>query len=328
MKDDPFRYKRLRAIFDEALQKDLADRQSYLDAVCIADSALQSELQRLLDAHERATSFLERTVALSERSYTGDDFCGTARFKILHRLGAGGMGVVYEVRDLVRDEVVALKTLRHITPVGVYRLKQEFRSLAGVAHPNLVCLYELVVEDACCFFTMERVPGVSFVDHVREHTGASLSLNRLTPALRQLVDGMSALHRSGRLHRDIKPSNVLVTAEGRVVILDFGLIAELYPGSLGGVEQVIGGTPAYVAPEAGFGGAPSEAGDWYSVGATLYEALTGQLPFRGSLAEVLLRKREVDPPSPAELAPDVPAELSSICLEMMCRDPVTPAVWH
>ena len=278
-------------------------RQSYLNQACADDPALHSELQRLLDAHEKAGSFLERPVELlPPPALADDDFSGTERFTVLRRLGAGGMGVVYEVQDLARAEVVALKTLRHATPAGVYRLKQEFRSLAGVAHPNVVCLYELVVEDARCFFTMELVKGVNFVEYVRGGPRTSLSIERLTSALRQLVDGVSALHRLGKLHRDIKPSNVLVTPEGRVVILDFGLITELFPDNFGGAEHIIGGTPAYVSPEESSGMPPSEAGDWYGVGATLYEALTGEIPFRGPLIEVLLRKRERDPPPPSELA--------------------------
>jgi hypothetical protein len=250
-----------------------------------------------------------------------DDFPGTERFTVLRRLGAGGMGVVYEVHDLARAEIVALKTLRHATPAGVYRLKREFRSLARVSHPNVVCLYELIVEDARCFFTMELVKGVNFVEYVRGGPQPPPSIDLLTSALRQLVDGVSALHRLGKLHRDIKPSNVLVTPEGRVVILDFGLITERYPDTLASAEHIIGGTPVYMSPEEVSGLPPSEAGDWYGVGATLYEALTGESPFRGSPVEVLLRKRECDPPSPSVLVPDAPADFSSICMGLMCRDP-------
>jgi tetratricopeptide (TPR) repeat protein len=250
-----------------------------------------------------------------------DDFTGTDRFVVIRRLGAGGMGVVYEVHDQARHEVVALKTLRRTTPAGMYRLKQEFRSLAGMTHPNVVCLYELFVEDSRCFFTMELVHGLNFVDYVRQGSEGRLSTARLTAALQQLIIGVSALHRFGKLHRDIKPSNVLVTKDGRVVILDFGLMAELFPDSLGGHEPVAGGTPTYLPPEEGSGLPPSEAGDWYSVGATVYAALTGAPPFKGTVVDVLLRKNLWDPPAPALVGSDVPADLSDICMELMCRDP-------
>ena len=316
------RYRRLRALFEEALRKDPSARQSYLNEACADDPALQSQVQRLLDAHQKAGSFLEQPVGrLALPVCADDDFSGTERFRVLRRVGAGGMGVVYEVQDLARAEIVALKTLRQATPAGIYRLKHEFRSLAGVAHPNVVCLYELVVEDARCFFTMELVRGVTFVEYVRGDRRNSLSIERLKFALRQLVEGVSALHRLGKLHRDIKPSNVLVTRDGRVVILDFGLITELFPDHLGGAEHIIGGTPAYVSPEEGSGMSPSEAGDWYAVGVTLYEALTGEVPFQGPPIDVLLRKSEQDPPSPSELVPDVPADLSAVCMGLMCRDP-------
>src|SRR6185436_6763712 len=213
------------------------------------------------------------------------------RFRVMRRLGAGGMGVVYEVHDRVRDEVVALKTLLRSSAADLYRLKREFRSLADVAHPNLVCLYELFVEEEQCFFTMELVRGASFVDYARGTDRAHRSDDRLVPAFRQLIEGVSALHRRGKLHRDIKPSNILVTPEGRVVILDFGLIAELLPQHAGDVSDASGGTPAYMSPEAGSGAPPSEASDWYGVGVTLYEALTGISPFAGTFHDVLLRKR-------------------------------------
>ena len=105
------------------------------------------------------------------------------------------------------------------------------------------------------------------------------------PALEQLIDGVSALHQRGKLHRDIKPSNILVTPDGRVVILDFGILADVSRCSAG--DEARGGTPAYLSPEEASGAAPSEASDWYGVGVTLYEALTGALPFDGSVADVL-----------------------------------------
>ena len=184
-----------------------------------------------------------------------------------------------------------------------------------------MCLYELFVEDERCFFTMELVPGESFVDHVRGANERPRFRDRLIPALRQLIDGVCALHSEGKLHRDIKPSNVLVTPGGRVVILDFGLTAELLPLHPRATTYVGGGTPAYMAPEEAAGGTPSEAGDWYGIGVTLYEALTGRLPFAGAFPDLLFDKRTIDPPAPRELAPDVPEDLSAICMGLLRRDP-------
>jgi hypothetical protein len=349
------RWRQIEALYHSALEQEASTRDRFLEERCGSDSMLRKEVESLLrhgdtthafrdtpvvdlaaTHEEQSLTSLRETFQITElpsASGTGstssgfvrarsaeDDFPGTDRFSVIGRLGAGGMGVVYQVRDRARNEVVALKTLRHTTPAGIYRLKQEFRSLAGIAHQNIVCLYELVVEDAQCFFTMELVNGVNFVDYVREHPDGRLSIPRLVPALQQLINGVSALHRFGKLHRDIKPSNVLVTPEGRVVILDFGLITELFPDNLGINEPLVGGTPVYLPPEVG-SILPSEAGDWYSVGATLYAGLTGRLPFKGTLVEVLLHKLQSDPPSPADIAPDVPADLSALCMEMMCRDP-------
>ena len=165
------------------------------------------------------------------------------------QLGAGGMGVVYEVHDRVRREVVALKTLLRARAADIYRLKREFRSLADVAHPNLVSLYELVVEGADCFFTMELVHGVNLVEYVRGSAAtAALRAERVRHVFRQLVEGIGALHRKGKLHRDIKPSNILVTPGGRVVILDFGLAGDIVPDDAA-IGESMAGTPAYLAPE-------------------------------------------------------------------------------
>jgi eukaryotic-like serine/threonine-protein kinase len=291
-----------------------------------------------------------------------ESFVGTDRFLVQRRLGAGSFGVVYDALDRERNTRVALKTLRVGTGRTLYRFKQEFRALADVSHPNLVSLYELLAEGEQWFFTMERIDGVTFLEHVRggEADGGSSAFSspttpevaacmrgesswseagfvaplptalapgapvtpivgRLRAALRQLAEGVCALHSAGKLHRDIKPSNVLVTAEGRVVVLDFGLIRELESGIAQTLDAV--GTPAYMAPEQAAEQPLTEASDWYSVGVMLYESLTGALPFSGTAFEVLRRKQLEDPVAPRTLVPDVPEDLSALCLALLHRRP-------
>jgi hypothetical protein len=322
MSTSPDRHRRLRAVFDAALRQSPSARTAYVADACATDPQLAPEVMGLLMAHEQSTSFLDHPPQLWRAALQPEaHFAGTTRFRVVRHLGTGGMGAVYEVHDRIRDDVVALKTFLRRGAADLYGLKREFRSLADVAHQNLVCLYELFVEDERCFFTMELVRGVSFVDYVRGAGGTPQWHARLVPALRQLIDGLSALHNSGKLHRDVKPSNVLVTPEGRVVVLDFGLIAELAPLHVGEASYIPGGTPAYMPPEEAAGAVPSAAGDWYSVGVTLYEALTGTLPFVGTPSTIMADKGTTDPPPPAGRAPDVPADLSAICMGLLCRDP-------
>lgn len=195
----------------------------------------------------------------------GDELLA-GRFVLQQRLGRGGMGVVYEAFDRERKGVVALKTLDHVDAFAQNRLKDEFRVLADVVHPNLAELYGLFSDGELCFFTMELVRGRTFRQHVFEETrgvsnSAATVSGRATAALAtprslppqppretehvsathiarlshaavrdlfaQLAEGIHAIHESGKLHRDLKPSNVLVTDAGRVVVLDFGLVRDL-----------------------------------------------------------------------------------------------------
>jgi serine/threonine protein kinase len=237
-------------------------------------------------------------------------------YELLGELGRGGMGVVYKARDRQHGEVVALKCVLSATPSSLYRLKQEFRALADVVHPNLVALHELRMDEGSLYFTMEFVDGTDLLSYVRQAelardeqaTGAYVpsppsppsdatpgqysqrapglsdaQLDRLRDALRQLASGIITLHAAGKLHRDLKPSNVMVTPQGRVVILDFGLAAELdRQGRHSGTREVFLGTAAYAAPEQAAASSLSPASDWYSVGAILYQLLTGQTPSRAA----------------------------------------------
>ena len=245
-------------------------------------------------------------------------------YKIGRLIGRGGMGAVYEAQD-ERGEVVALKALRGCEPSALARFKHEFRALSDLVHPNLALLHSLVVADDQAFLTMERIEGVDFLAHVGA-APAGQRVARLRGALAQLVDGLAALHAAGKLHRDVKPSNVLVTGEGRVVILDFGLVEELV-GPAPEPGDPVAGTPAYMAPELLRGGAPSAASDWYSVGVMLYEALTGVLPFVGDSFEVLRAKCSRDPDPPLLRAPAADPGLAWLCQRLLARQPAERPGW-
>jgi eukaryotic-like serine/threonine-protein kinase len=147
-----------------------------------------------------------------------------------------------------------------------------------------------------------------------------LDLDRLGVALRQLAEGLHGLHETGKLHRDIKPSNVLVSKENRVVILDFGLVAEVEGEGIHDSTS-LAGTPDYMSPEQGAQLPISAASDWYSVGVILYQALTARLPFSGRFFEIMMNKQSLEPPPPAELVEGVPAELNDLCVSLLHRRP-------
>ncbi|HTM22745.1 MAG TPA: protein kinase, partial [Kofleriaceae bacterium] len=241
------------------------------------------------------------------------------RFELQRRIGSGGMGEVFAAFDRDRGELVALKTLVRADADTLARFKREFRALQTTAHPNLVSLRELIRDGEHWFFTMELVEGRHFLEYVRGRA-AACDDRRLRDALRQLASGLIALHASGLVHRDIKPSNVMVTAEGRVVILDFGLVTQVDPAGQSSATGPVG-TVEYMAPEQAVGRGISEAADWYSVGVMLYEALTGKVPHVGHALQILVAKQQVEPAPVEAHAPDAPDDLRQLCAQLLRIEP-------
>ena len=266
------------------------------------------------------------------------------RFEVRALLGSGGMGSVHRVLDRARGHEVALKVLESAGGRELYRFKREFRLLADIVHPNVVRLHELYTAGDAWMFTMELVEGVPFHRWVRpvelepeddeltrprprppEERVAlpgRLDERRLRDALAQLADGLHALHGTGKLHRDIKPTNVLVSPEGRVVILDFGLVADLASVKPDHThENAAVGTPMYMSPEQAADLPLTEASDWYAVGVMLYEVLAGVRPFFGQAMQVLVDKQRKEPPPPSTFAAGVPRDLEALCQALLSRDP-------
>src|SRR5512143_2286522 len=252
------------------------------------------------------------------------------RFEVRGTLGTGGAGVVYRAFDKQLKREVALKLLKTASGRDLYRFKREFRALADIVHPNLVTLHDLYASDGEWYFTMELVEGMSFIDWVRpgrvvgptrtrqDIIATPVNEVRLRGALVQLIDALIALHKAGKLHRDLKPSNVMVTPQGRLALLDFGLVSNLAENN---PEKLAVGTPVYMSPEQASDQTLTEASDWYSVGAMLYEALTGRRPFEGESEQVMTRKQTEVPLDPRQLAIGTPVDLARLCMLLLQPSP-------
>src|SRR5215468_9705347 len=249
----------------------------------------------------------ERVSTVREVATPSDPEVLADRYRLVRCLGRGARCEVHEAIDLALGSTVALKRFRAPSLDAVIQIKAEFRALAGIHAPGLVRFFDLTVDGGVAFFTMELVRGVSLGEYARGAGGEALR-----GVLGRVAAAVGELHARGVLHRDLKPANVLVTRDGDVRVVDFGLAA-LAAGSAG--------TLAYTAPELFEGQRPSPASDWYSFGAVLYELLTGRVPATGrDVAEILLRKKLRRFPAVRELAPAA-GELGDLAWRLLDPDP-------
>ena len=253
-------------------------------------------------------------------------------YEILGELGRGGMGVVYKARDTHLDRVVAIKTLpadRLADPNRKLRFVQEAKAASALNHPNIVTIHDINSDQGVDFMVMEYVDGKT-LDEVIPAKGVRPPL-ALKYAV-QIADALAKAHGAGILHRDVKPSNVMVTEEGRVKVLDFGLAklsdragtsedATLTRGPLT-EEGAVVGTAAYMSPEQAEGRKLDGRSDVFSFGSVLYEMVTGQRPFSGESRVALLAKvLNEDAAPPSRIAPSVPPDLEKAILRCLRKDP-------
>ena len=239
------------------------------------------------------------------------------RYVLVREIGKGGMGVVYEAKDTVLDRQVALKVMRpeiSIRRREKERFLKEARTSAMLNHPNIVTLYDIVEDESGqIFLVFEYVDGRN-LSHLIDNE--KISLNKSIDIGTQVLEGLKYAHTKGVIHRDLKPSNIMITKRGRAKILDFGIARVAY-NTLYTFTGQTSGTPAYMAPEQHLGEKVDQRCDIYSFGATLYEMLTGELPFKG--ADLLVAKREKKIIPPTEINPKIPKYIEEIILQ--CLEP-------
>ncbi len=314
---DPAQWERVRQVFYTAIAAGPERSTQVLNLECRGEPELAREIQPLVDQHFRAVK--ARGDAVASHALPDDSSMLAGRFRVISRLGGGGFGDVYRVVDeRLGGEQLALKVLRSSDPLALHYFKREFRSLAGIFHRNIVTLHELIASEGRWMFTMEFVDGLDWLRYLEAQSAKDREA-ALRSCLPQLAEGLTALHKRNLLHRDVKPSNVLITADGRVVLLDFGLVRAFGDEAQGAVS--LAGTPNYMSPEQISGAPIGEASDWYAVGVMLYQSLTGRVPFDCRTFEGLRLKQTEPPIPPVKIVRTAPAPLNELCLKLLATDP-------
>ncbi len=243
------------------------------------------------------------------------------RYRILRRLGAGGMAAVYLAEDDELGRRVAIKILndRYANDeLFVERFRREAKSAAGLSHPNIVSVYDRGEAEGTYYIAMEVIEGKSLKEVIRAQ-------GRLRPAqaiayARQILSALRFAHRNGIIHRDIKPHNILVGAEERLKVTDFGIARA--GASQMTEEGSIMGTAQYLSPEQARGAPVTAASDLYSVGIVVYEMLTGEVPFTGDTpVEIAMKHLNEQPHPPSAVAPGIPADLDRVVLRALAKNP-------
>ena len=302
-------HERAKDVFLEALARPSGDREAFVAEACGDDPALRQEVESLLAFHEGTDDGAPPDPAPTPRTFApGEVIAG--RYRMINRIGRGGMGDVWRADDLVLRTPVALKLIRSTGPDARDRILNEVRLARQITHPAVCRVFDVgEAEGGLAFYSMELIRGEDLATLVRRV--GRLPSDTVTDIARQLCAGLAAAHAQGVLHRDLKPANVLIDNDGVVRITDFGIAIPRSDASL----HLHTGTPRYMAPEQQVQGAAlSERTDVYALGLLLYELLAGRLPpeLPGPTQQM---------PRLSTLVPNVNAQLERVVMQALSPDP-------
>jgi serine/threonine protein kinase len=249
------------------------------------------------------------------------------RYRILEKLGSGGMGAVYKAEDTQLQRIVAVKGPRwqgstEERPVLLQRFLREARVAAGIRHPHVCPIYDVGEDHGVPFVVMECIEGQSLAQRLRGRQRFE-NQQEAVGIVRQTAEALEAVHAHGIVHRDMKPGNILIDATGKAVLTDFGLARPEADTEHLTTEGILPGTPAYMAPEQATGdvGGVGPAADIYGLGVVLYQMLTGRLPFEGAALKLIHQIGNESPPAPSRFRDDVDPGLEEILSKAMARQP-------
>lgn len=335
----PEQWAQVREVLAHALELPRGERASFLDSACEGNNDLRAEVESLLQSDEDAHGFLDTQ---SHASVPNGEVNSEPRigkqvgpYRIVERIGTGGMGVVYRADDTRLGRPAALKFLGSTLegdPDACKRFEREARAASALNHPNICTIYGVDEFEGCPFLAMELLKGQTLSDVIK---GGALPIPRVIDLATQILSALDAAHAEGVVHRDLKPANIFLTDKGRVKILDFGLakrtpLASLSSGhatTLSGAPAVlttvgmIVGTVSYMSPEQIRSEDVDSRSDLFSFGAVLYEMSTGQKAFPGKLPVLVLDAILNRSPAPAaESNPQIPAAFAAIISKALERD--------
>jgi predicted Ser/Thr protein kinase len=321
-------WEHVREILDSALQLPPDQRAAYLTGACEGDDALRSEVESLIAASEQS-AFLDRDLLPSLTptlnmtvAYTGRTI---GNYRVLDRIGEGGMGIVFKAVDSRLGRTVALKVISHQSSDGPgageekRRFFREAKAASALNHPNIVTIYEYDSDDEVDFIAMEYIRGKTLHALLAEQRPP---IETLLGYAVQAAGAIATAHAAGIAHRDLKTKNIMVTKEGTVKVLDFGLAKQAGIGIGETQSGAVLGTPAYMSPEQAKGEPADYRSDIFSFGVILYEIACGQRPFGGpDLPSTLYAVVHHDPPTPDQLNPALPKALAALIARCLSKNP-------